>query len=63
MEYEEIKTLAVRQFCKVTGVDEDNVRKSMVICCVGENYEWIEFNYEEHFFHYNKKRQYVPGRF
>ncbi len=63
MKLEEIKTLAVRQFAKITGLDENSVRKSMVICCVDDNCEWIEFNYAEHFFRYNKKRHTVPGRF
>jgi hypothetical protein len=63
MRLEEIKTLAVTQFCRVTGIDEHNVRRSMVICCVGENCEWIEFHYEDHFFHYNMKRQYRAQRF
>jgi hypothetical protein len=63
MRLEEIKALAVRQFCRVTGIDEHNVRRSMVICCVGENCEWIEFHYEDHFFHYNMKRHCSAQRF
>jgi len=63
MKLEEIKTLAIRQFAKITGFDEDNVKKSMVICCVDVNHQWIEFNYADHFFHYNKQRHAIPRRF
>jgi len=44
MNLKEIRTLAVRKFRRANGIDEDDVRRSMVMCCVSENSNSIELH-------------------
>jgi len=50
---ENIKRLAVREFARLTGIDEQQVIRKMEIRRAGTAFEWIEFEYEDSIFCYN----------
>lgn len=51
---QEIKECAVKQFSRLTGIDETKVVETMVIRAVHEDFDWIEFECKGNFFHYTR---------
>jgi hypothetical protein len=53
-EAEEIVNLAVREYSKITGIDEKMIREKMVLRRIDQALNCIEFEYLDTFFSYRK---------